>query len=210
MYNLPIIFAKSSVTRYFYVPLQNKIYFMQNICPVKIIEKYYHRETQLFDILFSHSNSVREKVLLIAETHKHLGLDVKFCEEAALLHDIGIFLTNAPSIQCFGTHHYIEHGYLGAELLRAEHLPKHALVCERHTGTGLALQDIILRNLPLPRRDMQPQTLEEQVICYADLFFSKTKLGVEKTVEKVRSQLEQWGQTSVDKFDEWEKIFGMQ
>ena len=88
-----------------------------------------------------------------------------------MLHDIGIGQCDAPGIHCHGTHLYIEHGYLGAELLRAEGLPRHALVCERHTGMGLSREMIEERGWPLPCRDMRPVTLEEKLVCYADKFF---------------------------------------
>ena len=174
--------------------------------PLKIIEKYYQKETPLYEILILHSGSVAQKVLKIAE-NKQLDVDKNFLQEAAMLHDIGIFLTNAPSIHCFGTHNYIEHGYLGAEILRAENLPKHALVCERHTGTGLTLQDIIDKQFPLPLRDMQPISIEEQLICYADLFFSKTNLTTEEPIEKVREKVAAWGEKSVEKFEYWNTLF---
>ena len=138
-----------------------------------IIEKYYKKGTPLYDILLSHSVSVSNKALKLAR-QSGLDINLQFVQEAAMLHDIGIFLTDAPSIQCFGKHSYVEHGYLGAELLRSEGLPRHALVCERHTGTGISLEEIIERNLPLPHRDMVPVSLEEQLICCADIFYSKT------------------------------------
>jgi uncharacterized protein len=56
--------------------------------------------------------------------HPEMNLDERFIQEAALLHDIGIFLTNAPKIHCFGDYPYICHGYLGAEILRKEGLDK--------------------------------------------------------------------------------------
>ncbi len=58
-------------------------------------------------------------------------------------------------------------------MLEAEGLPRHALVCERHTGAGLTVDDIISQRLPLPLRDMTPQTLEERLICYADKFYPR-------------------------------------
>ena len=175
--------------------------------PIKIIEKYYQKNTLLHEILLSHSVSVAEKSLRIAE-NRQLDIDKNFVHEAAMLHDIGIFLTNAPTIHCFGTHNYLEHGYLGADILRMENLPKHALVCERHTGTGLTLQEIINKQFPLPQRDMQPISLEEQLICYADLFFPKTNLNIEKSIEQVRKNVAVWGKNSVEKFEYWLKIFG--
>mgnify|MGYP002589662632 FL=1 len=136
-----------------------------------IINKYYSEENELKHILLTHSRSVADKALQIAVKHPELHLDTGFLEEAALLHDIGIFMTDASGIQCFGTHPYICHGYLGSELLMKEGYPRHALVCERHTGAGMSLQSIIEQDLPIPHRDMVPVSMEEQVICFADKFF---------------------------------------
>ena len=94
-------------------------------------------------------------------------------EEAAMLHDIGIFLTHAPSLGCNGPHPYLKHGHLGCKLLEKEGLPKHALVCERHVGVGITRKDVLDHKLPLPAKDMLPLSLEEKIICYADKFFSK-------------------------------------
>ncbi len=88
-----------------------------------IINKYYSEENELKHILLTHSRSVADKALQIAVKHPELHLDTGFLEEAALLHDIGIFMTDASGIQCFGTHPYICHGYLGSELLMKEGYP---------------------------------------------------------------------------------------
>lgn len=175
--------------------------------PVDIIKTYYKQETKCYRILMEHSRSVASKALTLARIHPEMNLDLAFIEEAAMLHDIGIFLTNAPEIDCHGTAEYISHGYLGADLMRKEGYPRHALVCERHTGTGLSLESIIERNLPVPRRDMQPQSMEEQLICFADKFFSKTKLDKEKPVENIRKGLERYGESTVLRFDSWCKLF---
>ena len=145
--------------------------------PYEIIDKYYPENTQQRQILVIHSLAVSGKAMKMLDAHPELRLNRSFVKEAALLHDIGIFQTDAPTIQCFGTHPYIAHGYLGAEILRAEGFPQHALVCERHTGAGLSLEDIIAQQLPVPHREMLPITLEEQLICFADKFFSKTHLS---------------------------------
>ena len=75
-----------------------------------IIDKYYPEDNELKRILVTHSRSVADKALWIADTHPELELDKQFLEEAALLHDIGVFLTDAPGIHCYGTHPYICHG----------------------------------------------------------------------------------------------------
>jgi uncharacterized protein len=156
--------------------------------------------------LVCHSKAVAKKALKIAENHPELNIDKQFVEEASILHDIGIIYTHAPEIECQGDMPYICHGYLGADLLRKEGFPQHALVCERHTGTGLSLHHIIDENLPIPHRDMRPISIEEQLICFADKFFSKSQ-GHEKTVEDARKGLSKHGSDTTNKFDEWCKLF---
>ena len=172
-----------------------------------IINNYYTPGTKLYNIYMSHAEDVTNKALRIVQQHPELAVDVRFIEEAAMLHDIAIFETHAPHIGCTGTMPYICHGYLGRELLTAEGFPKHGLVCERHTGVGLRLEEILHQELPIPHRDMQPQSLEEKIICFADKFYSKMQLGREKSVEKIRMGLEKYGKYQVTVFDEWCEMF---
>lgn len=172
-----------------------------------IIDKYYPEDNELKHILNTHSRLVADKALWIANSHPELQLDKKFLEEAALLHDIGVFLTDAPGIHCYGTHPYICHGYLGSELLQREGYMRHAMVCERHTGAGMSLQSILEQNLPVPHRDMIPVSLEEQVICFADKFFSKTRLDNEKTVEKALKSISKYGEDGIVRFNKWCECF---
>ncbi|MDR1373112.1 MAG: HDIG domain-containing protein [Dysgonamonadaceae bacterium] len=175
--------------------------------PEDIIQKHYRQDRDLYKILIDHSYDVAAKALSIAKKHPEMNLDTTFIHEAAILHDIGIFKTRSPKIHCYGNYPYICHGYLGSELLKAEGYPRHALVCERHTGTGLSLKRIIEQNLPLPHRDMQPESMEEQLICFADKFFSKSSPGKEKKPDKIRRSLAKHGQEPVDRFDAWYKMF---
>ena len=99
-----------------------------NTFPYTIINKYYPEANQLRYILLTHSEEVARKALQVADMHPELSLDRTFLKEASLLHDIGIILCDAPGIQCYGTHPYICHGYLGAEILRQEGYDRHALV----------------------------------------------------------------------------------
>ena len=172
-----------------------------------IIDKYYPADNELRRVLLKHSRQVANRCLEIAEKHKELALDKQFLEEAAMLHDIGIFLTDADAIHCYGKYHYLCHGYLGADLLRKEGLPRHALVAERHTGTGLTLKQILERDLPVPHRDMCPQSLEEKVVCFADKFYSKTRPTEEKTVEQAEKSLAKFGPEGVEIFRGWCRQF---
>lgn len=175
--------------------------------PSELISKYYATDSEVYRILTVHSRQVADKALSIARAHPEMRLDLGFLEEAALLHDVGIIFCHAPEIGCRGTFPYICHGYLGAALMRREGFPRHALVCERHTGTGLSLEMIDRQLMPVPYRDMQPQTLEEQLICFADKFFSKTAPGEEKPVEKVRRSMARYGDQAVGRFEGWCKRF---
>ncbi len=173
----------------------------------ELIDKYYSENEELKQILIIHSKSVANKALAIASAHAELNLDYDFLLEAAMLHDIGIVMTDASGIKCYGREPYIRHGVIGAELLRAEGLPRHARVCERHTGAGLSMEDIISQNLPLPHINLLPETMEEKVICYSDKFFSKTKLDKEKTVEQVERSLAKFGKVGLDRFIQWHEMF---
>ena len=180
---------------------------MKYMNPLEIIQTCYHPESRAYEILITHSRSVADKAVALAEAHPEMKPDIPFIREAAMLHDIGIFLCHAPEIDCHGEAPYICHGYLGADLLRKKGYPRHALVCERHTGTGLSPELIRQRNLPVPLREMRPQSIEEQLICFADKFFSKTKLDREKPIEKIRKGLAAYGDDDVARFDAWCKLF---
>ena len=174
----------------------------------QLIDKYYHDQEALWHILVTHSKSVAEMAVEVARKHPELGADEAFLYEAAMLHDIGIFLTDAPGIQCFGTEPYIKHGLLGGELLRREGLPRHARVAERHTGTGLTRETIERQQLPLPLGDYSPETIEEQIICYADKFFSKSHLERVRTPEQVLRSLEKFGPEGIARMKTWLHQFG--
>jgi len=173
----------------------------------QLFDKYYPEENEQRRILLTHSRLVADKALAIARLHQELQLDLTFIEEAAMLHDIGIKECDAAGIYCYGTKPYICHGTIGAEMLRAEGYPRHALVCERHTGTGLTLDYILANNLPLPHRDLIPITLEEQLICFADKFFSKTRPDQEKSVDAALRSVAKFGDECAEKFLAWCKMF---
>ena len=187
--------------------LGEEVWLFRDMDYQAIINKYYPEDNELRHILLVHSRAVADKALAIADHHPELSLDRQFIEEAAMLHDIGIVRCNAPGIQCFGTEPYICHGRIGAEMLRAEGFPRHARVCERHTGAGITRSQIIAQKLPLPQQDFLPETMEEKVICYADKFFSKSHLDEEKTIEQAIASLSKFGEEGVARFREWVKMF---
>ena len=91
--------------------------------------------------------------------------------------------------------------------MRAEGYPRHARVCERHTGAGLTKHDIISQKLPLPEEDFLPETIEEKLICYADKFYSKSHLSREKTIEQAEKSLAKFGGETLARFRAMKDIF---
>jgi len=171
------------------------------------IEQYYRRNSEAYDCLIRHGKAVAAKALLLAERVPHLNPDIAFIEEAAILHDIGMIRTHAPQLGCFGDLPYIAHGCLGREMLEQVGLFRHALVCERHVGTGLTIAQIQEGRLPLPLRDMSPQSIEEQIICFADKFFSKDAHDQEKDLMMIRRQISGYGSENLRRFDRWAALF---
>lgn len=174
----------------------------------EIIDRWYPQENELKNIYKIHARSVADWALEMAARHPELNIDTQFVNEAAMLHDLGIFLTDAPRIHCYGTESYLCHGYLGAELLRGLGLERHARVCERHTGTGLTKEQIVANGWNLPVKDFVPETVEEQLVCFADKFYSKTKfLEQRRTLDQVVESMRKISDESAAKVLEWAGMF---
>lgn len=155
-----------------------------------------------------HCRSVADKALAIAKENS-LTLDAAEIEAGAMLHDIGIFMTDAPGIHCHGTEPYLAHGRAGADLLRAEGAPeKYARIAERHTGAGLTPADIARLSPALPPdRSYMPETELEKLICYADKFFSKSGDMQEKPLERVRASICKFGEEALNRFETLHRHF---
>lgn len=177
---------------------------------LSILSKYYMPGDPDYELLVKHSTQVALLTKQLCERYKANGgeIDAEFAFEAAMLHDIGIFQTYAPGIYCCGREPYIKHGVIGREILEGMGMHRHAMVCERHTGSGISEQDIIDQNLNLPVRDMLPITVEEKVVCYADKFYSKSRITRCKPIAKVRNSLSKFGEGTITRFDALTQLFG--
>ncbi len=178
---------------------------------LSIIDRFYEAGSDLSELLLLHSRQVAQLVQQLGERLVAQGkpLDLEFAVEAAMLHDIGVIHTNAPGIHCHGTEPYICHGVIGRRMLDEIGLFRHALVCERHTGAGLSLDEIIERDLPLPHRDLLPLSIEEKLVCYADKFFSKSHpYDPPRSLDVARSKLAKFGTATLARFDQMATLFG--
>lgn len=168
--------------------------------PQQLIDKYYPAGSPLRDIYMRHCEAVAAEALAIAR-RTDMGLNPDTIYNAAMLHDIGIFATHAPSIHCHGSEPYIRHGIIGAGLIRSEGLDEtYARVAERHTGAGLTAREIEEQHLPLPHRDFLPETPLEQLICYADKFYSKSGDMQRKPFARVLKGMERFGPDTLSRF----------
>lgn len=176
--------------------------------PFAVISDYYRPGSRAHALICSHGEAVAEKALQAADAVADRTPDRSFLFEAAVLHDIGIFLTDTPAIGCYGRHPYVCHGVLGRQLLGQRGLPRHGKVCERHVGVGISAADVRRQELPLPQRDMTPRSLEEVIVCYADKFFSKNgSTAAERTPAQVLEILARYGPDKAARFAEWLKMF---
>ena len=179
---------------------------------LSIIQRYYTPGNDDYRVLVHHSRQVADLAVKLGQRliDKGQPVDLEFVEEAAMLHDIGMCRTDAPGIHCHGTEPYIRHGILGRQMLDAIGLFRHGRVCERHTGAGITAAEIVDQHLPIdPPRDLLPESVEEKLVCYADKFFSKSRLDEPpKTLERVRKSLAKFGDDSVVRFDEMATLFG--
>jgi len=179
---------------------------------LSIIQRYYTPGNDDYRVLVSHSRQVAR--LAVALSHRlvehHVPVDIEFVEEAAMLHDIGMCRTDAPGICCHGTEPYILHGIIGRKMLDSLGLYRHGRVCERHTGAGITAAEIVAQHLPIvPPRDLLPESIEEKVVCYADKFFSKSRLDEPaKTLEHARRTLSKFGEDTLARFDQMTALFG--
>lgn len=169
-----------------------------------LLEQHYPPGTPSREILWPHCAAVASLSLELGRAH---GARQDFLEEAAWLHDIGIRYTQAPGIGCHGELPYLCHGVIGREICEKAGLSEHGMVCETHVGTGLTAAEVAETGYPMPVRDMLPRTLEEQLICYADQFFSKSS-PERLSYEEVRRRVARHGEASLQRLEALHQRFG--
>lgn len=151
----------------------------------KLHQKYAQNEN-ILNIVWIHSQIIKEIAVLICKDLKQnhqIEVDVELVKVGALIHDIGFY-------KCFDKHltkteDKIKHGQFGYEIFKkekvSETISRFALT---HIGTGITKKHIKNQNLPLKKIDQIPITLEEEIVCYSDIFHSKHKDSF-NTFEKI-------------------------
>ncbi|MBD3238449.1 MAG: HDIG domain-containing protein [Candidatus Moranbacteria bacterium] len=184
--------------------------------PFQIINQYHNPNSKNYQILIIHSILVANLALSIAK-EKYPEADQEFIHQAALLHDIGFNLPDIPNNQdrflplIKKQNFYLGHGYWGSKILIQENLPKHAQVAANHIGVGLKKQEIQKHSWPLPKQNFLPSTLEQKIISYADLFYSKKpgRLFEKETQTDILKQIRSFdfSQEKIATFKQWVEQF---
>ena len=119
-----------------------------------------------FELVHSHCQIVCDLAEQVIKGN-NLAVDIDLVRAGSLLHDIGVYRLDGSA--------YIRHGVLGYELLRELDFPEAlSRFCSHHTGVGLSREDIAEQQLPIPPCDYLAETVEEELVMYADKFHSKT------------------------------------
>ena len=138
---------------------------LKELCPKNVVE---------------HCLAVSDYAYELALAIKNNGydVDVELVRLGGLLHDIGRSKT-----------HGIEHGVVGAEILRELGFDERiALIAERHIGAGITKEEAI--ELGLPPKDCLPITLEEKIVAHADnLIFGTKRVEIDAVIKKFEKKL---------------------
>ena len=138
---------------------------LKNLCPENVVEHCLAVSNYAYELALSIKN-------------KGYNVDVELVRLGGLLHDIGRSKT-----------HGIEHGVVGAEILRELGFDeKIALIAERHIGAGITKEEAI--ELGLPPKDYIPITLEEKIVAHADnLIFGTKRVEIDEVIKKFEKKL---------------------
>jgi len=183
-----------------------------NLPTLEEIEALHHKYAPSdagFDLVFTHCKIVSE----IAEqciTNKHLTADAALIKVGCLLHDIGVYELLDKDGKERADLPYITHGIRGEVILKKEGFPEVIWrFGSHHTGVGLTKQDIIKQGLPLPLQDYEAETIEEEVVMYADKFHSKNTPPNFNTFAHYKQTVSKFGQDKSDKFEQLAEKFGI-
>jgi uncharacterized protein len=129
-----------------------------------------------FSLIFEHCQAVNDIALWCAKNTDE-PVNTELLQAAALLHDIGSYPFVDADGAISGQGFYPQHAILGAKILLDEGLnPRIAQIVETHLLLGLTKDEIEHprgRKWALPARDYEPQSVEAELLCYADRFHSK-------------------------------------
>lgn len=160
-----------------------------------------------FNLVFTHCQIVCELAEQLIKK-SHLPVNTELVKAGCLLHDIGVYRLYLPNGEIDHVN-YIKHGIEGYALLKEEGFDEQfCRFASCHTGVGLTKQEIEEEGLPIPPADYFAETLEEQLIMYADKFHTKTTPPKFMTADTYAEKLKKFGEEKVEQFRCFQKEFG--
>ncbi|MGK5519991.1 HD domain-containing protein [Micromonospora sp. URMC 107] len=166
---------------------------------IRALHERYAPTEEAFLLVYTHCQIVCAVAEQLLDRHRS-ALDVALVRAGCLLHDIGVYRLYDATGR-LDQENYIRHGMLGHALLRDLGFPE--LVgrfCSHHTGVGLTREDVQRQRLPLPVDDYTADTVEEQLVMYADKFHSKTTPPTFVTTASYAAGVRRFGADKVARF----------
>lgn len=153
--------------------MANNLKKIPSIEQIEALHKKYAPSQKVFDLVYGHCQIV-EQMALWCSQNSNLVIDQNLLSSSALLHDLGSYVFFDKQANNLNSQLYPLHAILGAKIVRDEGLEeKISFIIETHILTGLTKQEIKDYDWRLPLKDYLPQTIEAQIVGYADCFHSK-------------------------------------
>lgn len=148
---------------------------LPKIADIERLHRKYAPNQKVYDLVYGHCKIVCEIALWSADNISNVtNVNKELLQAAALLHDIGSYAFFGDDGKSLNDRLYPQHAILGARILEDEGLPREIVsIVSTHVLLGLSKKEIIDTPWHLPERDYLPQSIEGELLCYADRFHSK-------------------------------------
>lgn len=173
---------------------------------IKLLHEKYAPSQAALDLVFTHCQIVYEIAQELIRLRPELKVDHELIRAGCLLHDIGAYqLFTGDELN---EEKYITHGVEGYKILKSEGFDESlCLIASHHTGMGLSKEDIQDQSLPLPHEDFLADTIEQQLVMYADKFHSKVPQF--NTYEAYLKFTSQFSSANAAQFESFSQLFGI-
>lgn len=142
---------------------------------IEQLHKKYAPNEHVFGLVYTHCKIVCEIAEWCVE-HNGIAVDIELLRAACLLHDIGTYVLFDTEGHVENGRLYTLHAIIGAKIIADEGFDMRiANAIETHVLLGLSKAEITQPDSQfiVPAKDYVPQTIEAELLCYADRFHSK-------------------------------------
>lgn len=174
---------------------------------IKALHIKYAPNKEVLDLVWTHCRIVADIAIQLSRNSPN-DINNELVKAGCLLHDIGVYsLFDGSGFE--STKNYITHGVRGEEVLKAEGFSEKLYrFASHHTGAGISRKQIIETNLPLPHRDFLAETIEEELVMYADKFHSKSEPPSFNSYNYYKDYIRRFGTEASASFAQLSEKFG--